>query len=357
MIPAVAHFVWFGTELPWTHVLALRSARDRGGFDRLVLHCGDDLRRARWWPSVAGIDRLDVRPIDAPAIFDAAVATVGSSSAGPLVDLYRTLESPAARANMVRAAVLAAEGGVYLDLDTVTIASLDDLRATAGVFFGEERIALPATVVRRRRPDVLAVAGVRMAARELCRRLPGGWRHFRRIEHLYARGANNAVLAGVAGHPFLAHLLRSMVEIPPERRLRRYALGTHLLQDAARTWSAADADDQGGEARPGSAADGMSRRATTRDGPGGPVVIHPPEVFFPVAPEISEHWFRIGGSATAADLVRPETRVVHWYASVRTAGAEDSLTPRRLAELEGRQPFAELVAPFATSNDPSSSIS
>ena len=329
MIPATAHFIWYGTSLPWTHVLAVRSAAARGGFERLVLHCGDDLRGSTWWGELAATDRLEIRSIDVDPLFEAV-----TDRAEALGEVYRSLRSPAALANVVRAALLHRDGGVYLDLDTVTVASLDDLRRDAGVFFGEERIALPGVVVRSRRPDVLAVAGARMAGRELCRRSARGWSVFRRLEPLYARGANNAVLAGEAGHPFLARMLDRMIDFPAEDRGRRYALGTHLLQDVARTWV---------EPPPG--------------GPNGSVVVHDPAVFFPVAPEVSEHWFRTDTTATADDLVRPETRVVHWYASVRTSDIVTQLTPARLSELRDRQPFAQLVAPFAESKAPSNKTS
>src|SRR5690606_16568346 len=114
MIPSLAHFIWFGRDLPWVHVLALRSAARRGGFERLVLHHADDLSGTRWWPDVQAIAGLETRPLDAEAVLG-AVPDLG----GRLVDLYRRLTQPAGRANMVRAALLAAEGGVYLDLDTV----------------------------------------------------------------------------------------------------------------------------------------------------------------------------------------------------------------------------------------------
>ena len=50
--------------------------------------------------------------------------------------------------------------------------------------------------------------------------------------------------------------------------------------------------------------------------------VHPTEVFYPLGPEICEHWFRSlprgTAQATVAEVISPETRVIHWYASVRT---------------------------------------
>ena len=48
----------------------------------------------------------------------------------------------------MRLAILYAEGGVYLDIDTVTVRSLRDLCAEAAAFCGEERIVFPASVRR-----------------------------------------------------------------------------------------------------------------------------------------------------------------------------------------------------------------
>lgn len=312
MIPGVAHFIWLGQDFPWVHALAIRSCAERGGFDRIVLHCSDELGHSPWWPEVARLPGFTARRIDAEARFRAAP---GPGDA--LLALYRRLRQPAARANMLRAAILATEGGVYLDMDTITLADLDHLRARAGVFFGQEHIVLPANVQQSRRPDVRLSALVRLSARELCRRCAHGWRLFRRIEHLYPVAPNNAVIGGEPGHPFLRDLLRRMVSLEPRRQLVRFALGTHLLQAAA-VAAASDAS----------------------------VVPVAPHVFYPLAPEISEHWFRASG-ARAAELLLPETRVVHWYASVRTRRIVPALTPERVRALAHRQPFSDLAARFA----------
>jgi hypothetical protein len=319
MIPGVAHFIWLGREFPWVHALAIRSCAERGGFERIVLHCSDDLSASPWWPEVAALPGFEARLLEPERIFG-AVADHGAA----LLSLYQRMKQPAGRANVLRAAILAVEGGVYLDMDTVTMGSLEPLRARGGVFFGEEHLVLPAATKRSLRPDVQLVAAVRLGVRELCRRQRRGWRTFRRLERFYPRAANNAVLAAEPGHWFLRDLLHRMVTMPPGRQLVRYALGTHLLQEAA----AACADPT--------------------------VRVLPPPVFYPVGPEISEHWFREDGTARAADLLRPESLVVHWYASVRTQDIVPTLTPERVRALAPRQAFSELALPFATAEQQAS---
>jgi len=107
-----------------------------------------------------------------------------------------------------------------------------------------------------------------------------------------------------------------MLAMPAARRTVRFALGTHLLQDRVRAYAGAD------------------------------LRLEPPEVFYPLPPEISEHWFRRTGHAVLSDVVRPETRVVHWYASVRTAKLVPRIDPAWVRANRERVLFAALAAPF-----------
>jgi len=311
MIPATAHFIWFGRELPWVHVLAIRSALEAGGFERAVLHHADDLSGSPWWPELLAMPGFEARPLDPEALFaEASIHGVG------LFALFERLAQPAGRANMVRAAILAVEGGVYLDLDTVTVKPLDALREGAGVFCGEEHIALPQSVKESRSPVVLARAGAQLALRDVFRRIPSGWSPFRRIERMYPRAVNNAVLGAEAGHPFMVDLVERMVLLTPARQTVRFALGTHLLQQAVAESRWPD------------------------------VVVHAPDVFYPLGPEISEHWFRPGLAPRLGDVLRPSTRVVHWYASVRTKDIAPQIDPDYVRAHAHEQLFSALARRF-----------
>jgi hypothetical protein len=74
-------------------------------------------------------------------------------------------------------------------------------------------------------------------------------------------------------------------------------------------------------------------------------------VFYPLAPEISRHWFRVrDGRRSPAELERvlsPESRVVHWYGSTRSPVPTSSIDPAYIRANAGRQLFSTLALPFA----------
>lgn len=308
MIPSTAHFVWFGSDFPWLHLLAMRSAQRVGGFERVVLHHDSDLSAARWWPEATRIPGFEARRLEPEALI-ARLDDLGA----PLIDVYRTLDAPAARSNLVRAAILWLEGGVYLDLDTVTVGSFEDLLADGAFFCGEEPIAYPATVLQGRDPLAWAGALARDGLRDVLRRLPNGWRTFRRVEGLYHAAVNNAVLGAPAGHPFTRHLLETMTRVPAERRTVRYELGTSLLQNEVAGW----------------------------DAPG--LRVYPPEFFFPLGPEISTHWFRTTRTPDVDAVLTERARVVHWYASVRTKEIIPRFDPEWVEARHDRELLSALV--------------
>lgn len=311
MIPATAHFIWFGPQFPWVNALSMRSAAVRGGFTKVVLHHSDDLSTTPWWGWLQDTPGFEPRLVDPESVF------LACGERGPaLWALFQQLEQPAAKANMIRAAILYAEGGVYLDLDTVTLRDVDDFRARAEVFCGREHIALPHNVARSKSPVVLAGAGVRLAVRDAMRRLPDGWRLFRKVESRYFLAANNAVFAAEPGHAFVEQLLRSMVEMSPERQLVRFALGTHLLQETLQSFV----------------------------GPG--VEVHHPDAFYPLPPEISEHWFRATRTPAVGAVLTADTRIVHWYASVRTKKVVPQIDPAYVRRNARTQLFSAMALPF-----------
>jgi hypothetical protein len=311
VIPPVAHFIWYGNRFPWVNVLALRSACERGDFERVVLHHDADVSSTAHGASLRRMPRLELRRLDPAAIFSRTPVDPEA-----LTRLHDRLEAPNARANMIRAAILAAEGGVYLDTDTITVGSMRPL-LDAGAFCGQERVVFPATVMRSRSPWVKARAVGLTTFRDLCRRLPQGWRVFRRGEGAFALAVNNAVLGAAPGHPLIRGLLAAMLEVPEARQTVRYALGTHLLQDRV---AAYEGDD---------------------------LVLHPPEVFYPLGPVVSQHWFRLGGPPPVAEVLSEQTRVVHWYASVRTKHLVPKIDPAYVRAHADRQLFSALAAPYA----------
>lgn len=309
MIPTTAHFIWFGHELSWAHALSVRTALANGGFHKVVLHHDRPLSGAGF-EALPQESRLELRLID----WEALVAQLPSQYKG-LVAIADNLGAPAAKANVLRATILAAEGGVYLDTDMITLRSFAPLCREASVFYGTETVAFPSEVVQGRSVPRKALAYAGSAARELFRRWPSGWKGFRWIEPLYPQAANNAVLASEPGHPFVLEMLRRMLAIDESRLRVRYALGTHLLQQVAKeTWPS-------------------------------DVIKCPPSRFYPLGPEISEHWFRINKKTAPAlhEVLSPDTLAVHWYASVRTKSIVPQINEEYVRAHEHEQLFSALI--------------
>jgi hypothetical protein len=306
MVPAVAHFVWIGRRVSFVHWVALATAAKRGGFSDVVFHHTDALDDDADSRSLAELPGVRLSRLDPLPLLEEADAR--------LVDIYRDLSAPAAQSNVLRMALLFRRGGVYLDTDTVTLASFSALRARAGFFCGEERLVFPASgqsfLASRLRPAAVA----RMLARDVCRRVPSGYRWFRHIERFYPRAVNNAVLGAEAGHPFLEDVIARMLAVRRERRRVRFAFGTHLLQKVVRESNASGVEILG------------------------------PDAFYPLGPEISEHWFKSRPGVRLADAIGPETLLVHWYASVRTAPYVARIDRAWIREHADRELFSALVA-------------
>ena len=286
-IPSRLVFIWFGSRLPVTARVAVRSAmRVCRPDETLIVHGRLDAGEVR--------DLVDegARLVPAGREWFEGLPDGGDTA----MRLFDTLASPASRANLLRLAVLWRKGGIYLDTDTVTIRDLDDLRRFDG-FCGLEPVALPADLFGSVNPVRWIAAGLRLALREGCVRLGSGVELFRRLEPLYAHAVNNAIVGSRPGNPIIARAFAEIDRMAPTRQVRRYRLGTHLLQE-------------------------LTRNISSRD-----MEVLPAGYFYPLGPEISAHWFREGGASRLDELLRPETRVVHWYSSV-----EERVGLRRIDE-------------------------
>lgn len=284
-IPAHLHFIWIGPSLPWFAKLAVQSALEHVPDARVSLWATHDLGAD---PHVLGLrrnERFDVQALDSRTLFADAPSSLPLTL---LSQLFETLSQPAARANIARLLVLARFGGVYLDTDTVTLRDLAPLYSL-GAFSGLEHVVWP--LEKRYGIHAYRVLGgpLKGLIRNACARVPGGERVFERLAPLYDTAANNAVLGFSAGHPFLLEALERVAQLSEEERTRRYRLGTHLLQEM------------------------LARRGDALG-----VKQLPPPYFYPLGPEISRQYFKVrsGAGQAAAAILKPETHVVHWYASV-----------------------------------------
>jgi hypothetical protein len=313
-IPLRAHLIWFGSSFPWANVLAVRSAALRGGFEQVVLHHDSDLSATPYYRELIETPGVELRALHVPALLERCAP----HSAG-LAAIFARLRTPATRSDLVRFALLYCEGGVYLDIDTVTVASFEPLCREPNAFCGQERIVYPASVRASRDPRVRLGALARDAVRDLLRRAPRGFALWKRIESWYALAANPAILASSPRTRFITEAIERMLEIPADQQPRPNVIGPHLLQHMVATYRGSD------------------------------LAVHAPEVFFPLGPEISEHWFREARHVDLAQVLSPDTRLVHWYGSVRTKHLVPRIDPDYVRAHAQHQLWSALALPFTES--------
>ncbi len=309
-IPAQVHFCWIGDALPWAYVFAVLSAAEHSGLPQVTLHHTDALKDG---PELRALrDAVGVRL--APIEPHACLSQVGSmlGVGGELARLYGSIRNPVTRTDILRTAILYLHGGVYLDMDTVTIATLRPLLDSTQ-FVGCEFVVWPRTVRASRSPLVWIVHLTLDLLRKAFRRMPQGWRLFRRVEKLYVRGINNAVMGAEPQTHLFAQYLHAMLAMPASHQDRPYAFGPDLLHEVVDRYRQGD------------------------------LAIQEPSVFYPLPPEVSEHWFRQSRGARLDSVLSPETRVVHWYASVRTRPRVAQITPAYIRQHRHTQLYSMLV--------------
>lgn len=310
-IPNTAHFIWLGTEFPFMHVLSIYSCAQKGGFDKVILHLSDDISSSLYWNTLKNIPNLEIKKIEPERLFSRL-----DIDSKKLFYVYNKLTQPAAKSNILRLAILAVYGGVYLDTDTITIKSFDELRISFQLFFGLEKIIYPMHIKNSRNIIAHVKAFFKGIIRDLCRRSKSGWKYFKKIEKFYYTAPNNAVIGSEPSHPFIIDMINKIILMDDSLKFKRYALGTHLLQKEY------------------------------IDNPDSSVKALDCDYFFPVGPEVSQHWFSDSTTATTQELLADRTVSVHWYASVRTKNIVPLLTPEKIIELRYKVPVCELAASF-----------
>jgi hypothetical protein len=313
-------FVWFGRVLPAFARIAITSALRHNPDARVSLFHGDPVSDSGW---LARETRLDLRPVSIEALLE-AVAQVPASESGAapldtqrLEQLWNALSAPAARSNLVRLLALYAEGGVYLDTDTITLRCLRPL-LDRSAFCGTEHILWPKHKFRPSHPHFWLCGPALMALRYMLAHVPYGFRLQRRLLPWYDVAVNNAVLGFAKGHVLLERALRRATQLDPRQWTKRFRLGTHLLQETL-----------GSRDRP----------------PGASIDLLSPGHFYPLGPVTSLHYLRryADAPALARELVGEQAYVVHWYASVANLARRDERYIRKHAN---RVIFAHLCRPM-----------
>ena len=309
-IPAKLHFCWIGPRLPWAYVFAILSAVERSELRDITLHHTDKLEEDEPLRQLRSVQCVRLQAIDAKRFLLQTGQAIGLDD--QLAQLYTTLELSVMRADLLRAAILYTNGGLYLDLDTLTVASLRPLLVTKA-FLGSDIIVWPSYIRQSRSPLLWFRHLLLDVIRKVCRWAPFGWQAFRRLQTFYVRNVTNAIMGAEPHSPFFADYLKSMALKPTSQLINKYALGPTLLQEIADRYTASE------------------------------LHIQEPSVFSPLPPEVSEHWFHILRRPALYSVLLPETRVVHWYASVRTSRLVAQITPAYILKNHQRQLYSALA--------------
>ncbi|MGL1902751.1 MAG: glycosyltransferase [Fibrobacterales bacterium] len=307
-VPNRLIFIWFGSSFPLANQIAIKSA---------IHHCKPDetlLIQEGLTLDTEGIRELveehGVTLMDADASWFTDLPPGGNTA----LQLFNTLTSPASRANLLRMASLFKLGGIYLDMDTITTKSLDSLRTLDG-FIGTETVALPGSLFHSKNPLKWIAAGLRMAARELCVRIPYGYQLFKLIEPLYHQAVNNAVIGSKPGNPVWVTAFDTIEQMPQDERLKRFRLGTHLMQ-------------------------GLTGNRTIPN-----MTVFNFRYFYPLGPEISAFWFKSGYANQLNTMLRKETYLIHWYNSVEKRFLKQTIDREFLAT-HNNSPFYTMVKTY-----------
>jgi len=277
-IPRLLHFLWDGQGFRPPYAAAVESARRHHPDWEILLHSGDAPRGNSWWDGLSGIARVcPLTPETASK--DLPIA------AKDFLACYRRVNYPAGRSNLLRLAVLWKLGGVYLDLDTVCLNPLDDLRSQ-GAFVGEE------VVWRHDNERVeggfqpkMCISATAFGISWLAARLglwPSECRIERNLRRLWGNAElNNAVIGARAGHPWVKLLLEMALEADPTVR---FSLGPALFN---RAWRRAQ---ETGVELP---------------------VRHAPASFYPFPPSQTVRFF----GACRRDVLPEGVKILHWCSS------------------------------------------
>lgn len=229
---------------------------------------------------------------------------------------FRPGTGPTARSNLLRLRILRDEGGVYLDMDTLTVSSFAPL-LDKGFFCGTEAVVFSAAMRRSRNPAKWAGAVGKAMARRICRWLPSGWRFFRKLEPFYEHRPNNAVLGAIAGHPVLSELVARSERRADRPGIRPKDIGVRLLQELL--------DEPVF----------MTRSDIER---------HGPDLFYPLPPDICAHWFRPTDRLSIHEMLSTHTRSVHWYASLIPSRIIQPVDKFWIEANRNRVPLARLIS-------------
>ncbi|MCE9580166.1 MAG: hypothetical protein K8W52_44025 [Deltaproteobacteria bacterium] len=297
-IPRRFHFLWSGARFPYFARLAIESALVAEPDAQIDVHLFAAPPATAHFAAIAHHPRVRIAILDPARAFDGLGLDGGALRAAFALIPAGALS---AQSNLLRYAVLARHGGIYLDTDVLVVRGFDDLRHH-DAFAGQEQVLVidEPWQAGERAPWMIGPALAWAAGRSLAR-LATRWsqpRLARVAAWLEPRwqglALNNAVLGARPGAAFVRHLLQRATEVDATIR---YRLGPTLITEVA--------------------------RANRRD-----LAILPPAAFYAVPPSYSFRFFDGGPFAIPA-----EARVLHVVSSNHAAllGALEPEVVRRRA--------------------------
>ncbi|MDR3001130.1 MAG: hypothetical protein LBU89_07690 [Fibromonadaceae bacterium] len=309
MIPNRVFFIYLGKDLPWGTGLAILSAKQVQKAEETVLYIENEVSGAGY-DLIKNDSGILLKQIDVNSLF----SDLGDN--GICSHLYNVLKSPASKANLLRLALLYKEGGVYLDTDTITVKPWDDLLQYKG-FCGQEPLALPQELldfpsVKSANPFLYIAAGLRYTWSFFCLKAPHGEQIFRLAEGFFNLAVSNAVLASEPKNKLIEDAFAAINEMGKEEQLRRFRLGTRLLQQ-------------------------MTKNKTSEN-----MKVLPPAYFFPVGPNVFRHIFYKNSAKRLNKILLPQTRVVHWYNGIEKIYLHQKFNQKWIEE-NPTTAFAELA--------------
>lgn len=293
-IPRHFHFLWAGARFPYFARLAIASALRVEPDARATLHVFGAAPAGAHAEAILRHPRVDRATLVPATAFD----DLGVDAAALRATYARIpRDATSAQSNLLRYAVLARHGGIYLDTDLLVVRDFADLCAGDAFIGAEQVLAIDDAWQAGVRSPRMLVPGAAWTVGQVLARgavaVPG--RAGQMLARMAARlepywqttGVNNAVIGARPGAAFLRHLL---ARAPHVDATVRYRLGPTLVTEVARAHPA-------------------------------DVRVLPPVAFYAIAPSYSFRFFRGGPRA-----IDPATRVLHVVSSNHRA-LLDALEP------------------------------
>ncbi len=281
-IPNLYYFVWYGSSFQLTHYLAIKSVAVTCNPFKIYLYISEPLDSQIYFQKLTGeVDCLEIIFIDIKNL----IKESGYTKAEKLIESYNYLYQNryfAALSDLLRYLFLIKDGGVYMDLDILTIKDLTPL-LKKDLFCGTEHIlvsgAVSNSLLRYFRTVPLTILRSTLA------HLSSGVQIFKKISWMYLEEINGAILGAPPSHPVLIEALDNVCTLSVQIPKRRTVIGPDLLQKLL------------------------------RDNKFSNIKIYNPDYFYPIGPTMAINYFKFNSKLDKLEknIISTDTYVLHWY--------------------------------------------